>query len=93
MSSIDLIWETLPAKDQITIIRHEQLDLSRRVGEMEKKFSKIRPSLLLEVLGVLKEIGSLKEWIVGIILLALLLKGTISPEDVKSIFLSAHGGG
>jgi hypothetical protein len=41
---------------------------------------------------VLKEIGSLKEWMIALAVLALLLKGTISPADIKSIFLSAHGG-
>src|SRR6185312_15037932 len=92
MSSLDLIWNSLPITDQVRVLRHELMDTNRRVGEMERKFRKIRPNLCLEVLGVLKEIGSLKEWIIGLTLLALLLKGSISPADIKAIFLSTHGG-
>jgi hypothetical protein len=93
MSSLDLIWETLAPKEQIRVLRHEQLDLILRVGEMERKFGKIRPSLCLQLLSVLKEIGSIKEWLIGLSLLALLLKGSISPADIKALFLSVHGGG
>ena len=93
MSYTDPIWEhVIENRDQIATLHHEYKDLSRRVGDMERKFRKIRPNLCLEVLGVLREIGSLKEWIIGISLLALLLKGSISPADIKSIFLSTHGG-
>jgi len=93
MSYTDPIWEhVIENRDQIATLHYEYKDLSRRVGDMERKFRKIRPNLCLEVLGVLREIGSLKEWIIGISLLALLLKGSISPADIKAIFLSTHGG-
>ena len=87
MSSLDLIWDSLSTKDQVKIIRADQLDLIRIVREIE-----MRPNPCLKVWLVLKEIGSLKEWMIALALIALLLKGTLSPADLKSIFLSAHGG-
>jgi hypothetical protein len=87
MSSLDLIWDSLSIKDQVKIIRADQLKLILKVREIE-----MRPNPCLKVWLVLKEIGSLKEWMIALAVLALLLKGTISPADIKSIFLSAHGG-
>lgn len=86
MSSLDLIWDSLSIKDQVKIIRADQLSLIRKVREIE-----MRPNPCLKVWLVLKEIGSLKEWMIGLAVLALLLKGSISPADIKAIFLSAHG--
>jgi hypothetical protein len=86
MSSLDLIWDSLSIKDQVKIIRADQLSLIRKVREIE-----MRPNPCLKVWLVLKEIGSLKEWLIGLAFLALLLKGSISPADIKSIFLSMHG--
>jgi hypothetical protein len=87
MSSLDLIWDSLSIKDQVKIIRADQLKLILKVREIE-----MRPNPCLKMWLVLKEIGSLKEWMIALAVLALLLKGTISPADIKSIFLSAHGG-
>src|SRR6185312_2883315 len=95
MSSLDLIWNSLPITDQVRVLRHELMDTNRRVGEMERKFRKIRPNLCLEVLGVLREIGSLKEWIVALMYLTVLilfLTGKITLADLKSTFLSTHAG-
>ena len=38
MPTIDLIWNSIPLKDQVAFIRQEQLALINRVSKMENEY-------------------------------------------------------
>lgn len=89
MPTIDLIWNSIPIKDQVTIIRQEQLALITRVSKMENEF---QSGLCVRVLSLLSQIASPREWAIGLAILLLLAVGVVSPAEIKAFFLSAHGG-
>ena len=89
MPTIDLIWNSIPLKDQVTIIRQEQLTLINRVSKMENEY---QSGLCVRVITLLSQIASPREWAIGVGILLLLAVGVVSPAEIKALFLSAHGG-
>ena len=59
-------------------------DIHRRVTQVEA-----RPKLWRKLFDGCREIASLKEWATGALLVALALKGLVSPAEVKALLLGA----
>jgi len=89
MPTIDVIWDSIPLKDQVKFIRQEQLALTTRVSKMENE---LQSGLCVRAISLLSQIATPREWAIGLAILLLLAIGVVSPAEIKAFFLSAHGG-
>lgn len=88
MSYTDPIWEhVIENRDQIATLHYEYKDLSRRVGDMERKFRKIRPNLCTELMVFLKQVMTPRQWAIVVFLTLASAAGIISPKQIVDHYL------
>ena len=74
------------------------MHLMGRVVALEREFAKLRLEMRMgkrrrtsDLMTFLGQVATIRQWIIGGVLVALALKGTLSPTEWKSIFLSLIG--
>ena len=72
-------------------VKTDLREIKVRLQSVEQRPIVRPPERLTQILTLAREVASLKEWLIGAALVALSLKGILSPAEMKSLLLTLFG--